>query len=208
VVVLEDASALPAHDPAPPPAETLIPGSLGGTTLADVSGSDPLDPEAERSDRPSEGALTTDEGPALRDARFVAARIAEDEAQADEARERYQAEGLPTVEADERLTDLLQPDEIAYAVHGSAMLEMGTTGANGRHPVGGTLYLTSRRLIHAGEQVTEVPLAAIEEMALALGRLLLIRLQDGLDLALEVAYPRLLRVQIAAAKAAARGRGR
>jgi hypothetical protein len=88
------------------------------------------------------------------------------------------------------------------------MLEMGTTGANGRHPLGGTLHLTSRRLIHVGEQVTEVPLTTIEEMALALERLLLIRLNDGLDLALEVSHPRLLRVQIAAAKAAARGKVR
>jgi hypothetical protein len=173
-----------------------------------VSNPHPSRLEPERSDLSSGAALTTDEGPALRDARFIAARIAEDEAQADEARERYQADGLPSIEADARLSPLLQPDEVPHAVHGSAMLEMGTTGANGRHPVGGTLYLTSRRLIHAGEQVTEVPLATIEEMALALGRLLLIRLQDGLDLALEVAHPRLLRVQIAAAKAAARGRGR
>jgi len=173
-----------------------------------VSNPDPSRPEPERSDLSSGAALTTDEGPALRDARSIATRIAEDEAQADEARERYQADGLPTIEADERLSALLQPNEIPHAVHGSAMLEMGTTGANGRHPVGGTLYLTSRRLIHAGEQVTEVPLTAIEEMALAFGRLLLIRLHDGLDLALEVSHPRLLRVQIAAAKAAARGRGR
>jgi hypothetical protein len=173
-----------------------------------VSGPDPLIPEPERSDLSSGAALTADEGPALRDARFIAARIAEDEAQADAARQRYQADGLPPIEADERLGPLLQPGEIPHAIHGSAMLEMGTTGANGRHPVGGTLYLTSRRLIHAGEEVTEVPLGTIEEMALALGRLLLIRLQDGLDLALEVSHPRLLRVQIAAAKAAARGRGR
>lgn len=172
-----------------------------------MSDPDPSRFEPARSDLSSGAALTTDEGPALRDARFIAARIAEDEAQADEARGRYQADGLPTLAADEGLSTLLQPDEIPHAMHASAMLEMGT-GANGRHPVGGSLYLTSRRLIHAGEQVTEVPLAAIEEMALALGRLLLIRLQDGLDLALEVAHPRLLRVQIAAAKAAARGRGR
>jgi hypothetical protein len=173
-----------------------------------VSGPDPRIPEPERSDLSSGAALTTDEGPALRDARSIADRIAEDETKADTARERYQAEGPPTIEADERLAALLQKDEIPHAIHAGAMLEMGTTGANGRHPVGGTLYLTSRRLIHAGEQVTEVPLATIEEMALALGRLLLIRLNDGLDLALEVSHPRLLRVQIAAAKAAARGRGR
>jgi hypothetical protein len=177
-------------------------------TLLDVQGPDARIPEPERSDLSSGAALTTDEGPALRDARSIADRIAEDESQADEARQRYQADGLPTIEADDRLSPLLQPDETPHAVHGSAMLEMGTTGANGRHPTGGTLYLTSRRLIHAGEQVTEVPLASIDEMALALGRLLLIRLQDGLDLALEVSHPRLLRVQIAAAKAAARGKVR
>jgi hypothetical protein len=177
-------------------------------TLLDVSGPDPLIPEPERPDLSSGAALTTDEGPALRDARSIAARIVEDETQADAARQRYQADGLPTIEADERLGPLLQHGEIPHAVHGSAMLELGSTGGNGRHPVGGTLYLTSRRLIHAGEQVMDVPLGTIEEMALALGRLLLIRLNDGLDLALEVSHPRLLRVQIAAAKAAARGRGR
>lgn len=189
-------------------AEILIARRAARPTLLDVSGPEPLVPEPERPDHSSGAALTTDDGPALRDARSIAARIAEDEVQADEARERYQADGLPIMEADDRLTPLLQPDEIPHAMHASAMLEMGTTGGNGRHPVGGTLYLTSRRLIHLGEQVAEVPLASIEEMAVALGRLLLIRLQDGLDLALEVAHPRLLRVQIAAAKAAARGRGR
>jgi hypothetical protein len=169
--------------------------------LRDVQGPDPLVPEPERPDHSSGAALTTDDGPALRDARAIAARIAEDEAWADEARQRYQAHGLPTIEADERLAALRQPDEIPHAVHSRAMLELA-------QPLGGTLYLTSRRLIHAGEQLTEVPLTAIEEMAVAFERLLLIRLQDGLDLALEVSHPRLLRVQIAAAKAAARGRGR
>jgi hypothetical protein len=173
-----------------------------------MSGPEPLVPEPKRPDISSGAALTADDGPALRDARFVAARIAEDEAQADEARERYQTTGLPTLKADPRLAPLLQTDETVHAVHTSAMLEMGTTGANGRHPTGGTLYLTSRRLIHAGEQVTEVPLTTVEEMALALERLLLIRLNHGSDLALEVSHPRLLRVQIAAAKAAARGKVR
>jgi hypothetical protein len=155
-----------------------------------MSGPEPRIPEPERPDLSSGAALTADEGPALRDARFVAARIAEDEAQADEARDRFQTTGLPTVQADPRVAPLLQPDETVHAVHASAMLEMGTTGANGRHPVGGTLLLTSRRLIHVGEQVTDVPLTTIEEMSIALERLLLIRLNDGLDLALEVSHPR------------------
>jgi hypothetical protein len=173
-----------------------------------MSGPDPLVSEPAWSDRSSEGALSTDEGPALRDARSISARIAEDEVQADEARQRYQAEGLPTLEPDDAFAALRQPDETPHAVHGSALLERGTGVADGTQLAGGTLYLTSRRLLHAGAQLTEVPLTAIEEMAVALERLLLIRLSDGSDLALEVEHPRLLRVQIAAAKGAARATGR
>ena len=44
----------------------------------------------------------------------------------------------------------------------------------------------------------------IDEMAVALERLLLIRLRDGSDLAIEVDQPRLLRVQLATALAASR----
>jgi hypothetical protein len=52
--------------------------------------------------------------------------------------------------------------------------------------------------------MTEVPLGEIDEMVVALERLVLIRLRDGSDLAVEVDQPRLLRVQIAAAVAAVR----
>lgn len=206
-MALEDASALPAPDPSQPLAEILIPGSLSGITLPNVSGDGPHDPEAARSNRPLGDALATD-GPALRDAQAIAARIAEDEAQADEAREQFQSTGLPVLAAEPRVAPLLQPDESVHAVHASALLEMGAPGPSARHPVGGTLHLTSRRLLHVGERVTDVPLTTIEEIAIALERLLLIRLKDGLDLALEVSHPRLLRVQIAAAKAAARGKVR
>lgn len=173
-----------------------------------MSGPDPLDTEPARSDRSSDRALSADEGPALRDARSISARIAEDEVQADEARELYQVQGLPTLESDERLAALRQPDETPHAVHGSALLERDTAGDEASRLLGGTLYLTSRRLLHAGAELTEVPLTAIEEMAVALERLLLIRLNDGSDLALEVEHPRLLRVQIAAAKGAARATAR
>ena len=70
---------------------------------------------------------------------------------------------------------------------------------------GGTLYLTSRRLIHVGnEAIEEVELGRISDMAVALERLLLVELTDGSDLAIEVDQPRLLRVQVAAARAALR----
>lgn len=124
--------------------------------------------------------------------------------QADEARQRYQVEGLPTLEADDRFAALRQPDETPHAVHGSALLELGSPSGSPTQLSGGTLYVTSRRLLHDGTQLTEVPLTGIEEMAVALERLLLIRVNDGSDLALEVEQPRLLRVQIAAAIAVAR----
>jgi hypothetical protein len=148
----------------------------------------------------------TDDEAALRDAEHIADRIARDETAADEARQAYQADGLPAIEPDASADAILQPGETLYAVRSSTMLE--ETGATGAavHPRGGTLYLTSGRLVHAGEESTELPLTAIEEMAVALERLVLIRRRDGSDLALEVDQPRLLRVQLAAAIAAVRGR--
>jgi hypothetical protein len=146
------------------------------------------------------------EGAGLRDAEHIAARIAADEAAADEARQSYQADGLPVIEPDGRAAAILQPGESLHAAHGSAMLEEPGGAGDGGHPRGGTLYLTSRRLVHAGAESTVVSLVDIDEMAVALERLLLIRRRDGSDLALEVDRPRLLRVQLAAAVAAERAR--
>ena len=73
-------------------------------------------------------------------------------------------------------------------------------------PKGGSLYLTSQRLVHVGEASREVSLDAIQETAVSLERLLLLDLTDGSDLAIEVDQPRLLRVQLAAARANARRR--
>jgi hypothetical protein len=206
VVILDDSMELQASELAGARVETSMPTSEGEhRTIAEVSGPDPLGPEQARPDQSSDGALTTDEGPALRDALNIAARIAEDEAQADEARQRYQAEGLPQVDGDERMSALSRTDETAHAMHSSAVLERGNSIGDGAKLVGGTLYVTSQRVIHVAEETTEVGLGDIEEMAIALERLLLIRLRDGLDLALDVPHPRLLRVQISAAMAAARG---
>ena len=138
----------------------------------------------------------------MRDARSIAARIAADERAADEARAAYQATGLPPIERDANASAILNSGELLYAVRASALLEeAGATDGQGL-PKGGTLYLTSARLIHVGNESTEAPLAEIDEMAVALERLVLIRLRDGSDLAVEVDQPRLLRVQIAAAIAA------
>jgi hypothetical protein len=169
-----------------------------------VTGPEPIVSEPAQLDHPS-GNATSTEGPALRDARANSARIASDENEADDARRRYEVVGLPTLDIDERFAALRQPNEVPHVIHSSALLELGSRTQPVTELLGGAFYLTSRRLVHLGTRLTEVPLANIAEMAVALERLLLIRLNDGSDLALEVDHPRLLRVQIAAAIAAEGG---
>jgi hypothetical protein len=64
----------------------------------------------------------------------------------------------------------------------------------------GDLYVTSARLVHVGRTVLEYDLGAIREAVVSAERLLLI-LCDGVGVAVDVARPRLLRVEIAAARA-------
>jgi hypothetical protein len=155
-------------------------------------------------DRPADAA-PTDADPALRDAQAIAERVAADEAAADAERERLTREPLPEVAAEGPMTPGgFEPSERLHAVRHSALIEGGTHDI----PVGGTLFLTSTRLLHAGVAGSvSVPLAAIADMAVAMERVLLVGLTDGSDLAIEVDQPRLLRVQVAAARAAARGAG-
>jgi hypothetical protein len=148
----------------------------------------------------------TDDEAALRDAQKIAERIGQDEAAANEARQVYQAQGLPVIEPDGTARAFLQPGEVLHALHGSALLEEPGWTDRAAHPRGGTLYLTSERLVHTGVDSSELSLAAIDEMGIGLERLVLIRLRDGSDLAIEVDQPRLLRVQLAAAIAAQRAR--
>lgn len=164
-------------------------------------------PELARPDLSSETAFATDESPAWRDARSMAPRIADDEALAEVAGQRYHVEGLPSLEADAGFATLRQSEERLHAIHPDALLEITPADETTRLLLLGTLYLTSRRLLHAGGQLFELPMSSIDDTVFALDRLVLIRLHDGSDLALEVDSPRLLRVQIAAAQAAEKGVG-
>jgi hypothetical protein len=134
-----------------------------------------------------------------------AAAALTDEAAANAARARYVTDGLPQIDgafpADEAALD----GERLHAIHRHAVLERTSGRAVDPLPSGGTLYLTSVRLLHLATDRTEIALGSIDEMGLALERLVLIRLSDGSDLALEVDQPRLLRVQMAAAIATLRG---
>lgn len=144
------------------------------------------------------------ESVALRHARAIAARVAEDEAASDEARHRYQTDGLPVVEPDAGFVPLALPGEALHASRDNALLERTLVGAPRPLPEAGTLYLTSERLLHVGSAAMSIPLGDIEEMAVALERLLLVRLRDGTHLAIDTDQPRFLRVQIAAALVATR----
>ena len=139
---------------------------------------------------------------ALQDAQHITARVSADEAAADAERARLAAGALPDVSSSATGELELRPGEVVHAIRQVALLE----GGSGAMPSGGTLYLTSQRLVHAGPAVREVELTDIAEIAVALERLLLVDLADGSDLAIEVDQPRVLRVQLAAARAATRER--
>jgi hypothetical protein len=139
---------------------------------------------------------------ALRDAAAIAQRVHADEQAADAERARLVDGELPDLRAQVDGELQLTDDELVHAIRHAALLEEGENAM----PTGGSLYLTSRRLVHLGEASREIGLDDIEESAVALERLLLLDLTDGSDLAIEVDQPRLLRVQLAAARANARRR--
>lgn len=143
--------------------------------------------------------------PALRDAADIVRRAADDEAAATEARERYRRAAQPRLESGEPLSKLLEPDEWLLAVRKTAILDRREPkeGETARAGLGGQLAVTSRRLILAGRQVVTFDLGDIEDIQLS-GDRLMVTIRGGSGMVLDVEQPRLLRVEIAAARAAAR----
>jgi hypothetical protein len=138
----------------------------------------------------------TEEGPALRDAHAVAARSEADEREAADVREGLREGALPVLDPDRAIESELRPGELVHDLRSSAMLSVpGDARALG---YGGTLYLTSHRLIHVGQVTMNVQLNNILETSLA-GERLLVTLREGEGLALDVDRPRTLRAEIAAA---------
>jgi hypothetical protein len=139
---------------------------------------------------------STEEGPALRDAASAAARAADDEAAAALARERLMTEPMTALEPDGSIGPHLEPDELVHALRQHAILR--APGGDDALGYGGTLYLTSRRLVHLGQMVVSVQLADIVETSMA-GERLLIGLQAAEGISLDLDRPRELRAEIAAA---------
>ena len=164
----------------------------------------------ERSDRtsdrrPAAAVDPRDADAALADAGDSVARAAADQAAADEARRRFRREGLPTLPPDARIAPLLEPDERLVALRHAALLERREPAPGTRLTPGvaGELYVTSRRLVLVGRLTLSVELDAIADAVFSGERLLLV-LRDGHGVALQVAQPRLLWVEIAAARGLAR----
>lgn len=129
---------------------------------------------------------------------------ASDQAAADEARVRYRRRSVEWLDPDERIGPVLEPAERLLAVRRSAVVyRPETLGSVGTPPVVVDLYVTSRRLVLAGPEMVFFDIAALDEAVVSHERLFIV-LRGGVGLVLEVEQPRLLRVQIAAARSALR----
>lgn len=144
---------------------------------------------------PSPGTASTEEGPALRDAALIADRVAQDEAEAAAIRERSASTPLPPMAADGAIAELLRPREMLHGLRPSAILL--SPGDERSLGYGGSLYLTSQRLVHLGQVNVSVELNDIAEVSLG-GDRLLVTLRAGEGLVLDLERPRAFRAQMAA----------
>jgi hypothetical protein len=137
------------------------------------------------------------EAVAVHDAEAVLARALEDEREATRIRARYRTQGPSYLDPDDTIGPDLVDGERLFAVRPAAQVERhDPAGRAIPHP--GRLYLTTQRLVVTGAMPLSVAVADIREVALA-GERLLVSLVDGSGLTLDVSWPRVLRVQIAAA---------
>ena len=126
-----------------------------------------------------------------------------DERAATEARERYRDEPMAPIDASGPIADVLGPAEFLLTVRIDARYDRRAEPDPGSRGLVGDLYLTSSRLILLGRCALTYGLEEIEEIDLSGDRLRLV-MGPGTGLSLDVDQPRLLRVEIAAARELAR----
>jgi hypothetical protein len=136
-----------------------------------------------------------------------------DESSADAARQRLRALGIVAIEPDDRIGGLLAPGEAVVAVRRSVRLERRHSPREGdvsdppdRPGLAGDLYVTTRRLVHLGRSRVDYRLSEIRDAVEAPGALRLI-VRDERGIEITVGDPRVLRVEIAAVREAARRAG-
>ncbi len=104
------------------------------------------------------------------------------------------------VTPDARIHDLLEPGERLLATRRGVRLERRQSGIADAPT--GDLYVTSQRLLLLGRHPVTLGLCEIED-ATIIGERLVLLLRGGVAASIETGRPRLLRVQIAAARSMA-----
>jgi hypothetical protein len=126
-----------------------------------------------------------------------------DRTEAEAARSRYRAAGVIPISADPGIEKALAHGEWLVARRPSVRIDRRHHGDP--LPPCGDLYVTSDRILLVGRGLLSIRLDDIEDAALLRGALVLF-LRGGKAVTVETDRPRLLRVQIAAARAARAGR--
>jgi hypothetical protein len=124
-----------------------------------------------------------------------------DHAASDRARSRYRCASMATIDPDAAIVPLLCSGERVHSRRLGVKFELreALDGATVNRCGAGDLYLTSRRLMVLSPPMLGVELEWIQEIGLAGDRLLL-TLADGSGVCLVATRPRLLRVEISAAR--------
>ncbi|MEO6208434.1 MAG: hypothetical protein ABIP77_10845, partial [Candidatus Limnocylindrales bacterium] len=139
---------------------------------------------------------------AVRDADAILDRVAQDERAARELRGRLRTEPLTTIPPDAHASELLDRGEGLIAVRDAVVVTLHPAPAEAPPRVV-RLYVTTARIILADDTPQTIPLDQIDELSLAAEQILL-TLVNGEGICLDAGPPRLLRVQIAAARAGIR----
>jgi hypothetical protein len=123
----------------------------------------------------------------------------EDESLAATARARFRKDGMVGIEPDHQMRSALRPDEQLLAVRQAAGVELLIDGV--RSMLSGPLAITNDRLLVIdGQAVTLASFDELDDVTLVTDRLL-VMLTTGVGLTIDAVNPRLLRVELAAARA-------
>jgi hypothetical protein len=123
----------------------------------------------------------------------------EDEALASAARAHYRKEGIASIEPDGAIRSALCSDEQVLAFRPGASVER-LSDPDGS-PASGPLAVTTKRLLFVpGQPTTLASLEELDDVTLATDRLLVL-LTSGTGFRISTVRPRLLRVQLAEARA-------
>ncbi len=122
----------------------------------------------------------------------------EDDALATAARARYRQDGIVGIEPDTGMRSALEGDEQLLAVRQNASVERLSDGAT---PISGRLAITTERIfVLDGRSDTLATLDELDDVTLVSDRLL-VMLTSGAGFRINAPQPKLLRVELAAARA-------